>query len=59
MKRLSVIEKAGSPTASAIIMNRGKSFLEHTGTALRVHTWSTSNECLRSTTSPKPIIPQI
>lgn len=59
MKRLSVIEKAGSPTASAIIRNRGTSLLEHIGAALREDKRSTSGECLSIVKSPKPIIPQI
>ena len=37
MKRLSVFEKAGGPTASAIIKTNGTSLPEHTGAALRVH----------------------
>ena len=37
MKRPSVIEKAGSPTASANNRNRGTIFLVNIGAALRVH----------------------
>jgi hypothetical protein len=35
VERLSTIEKAGSPTASAIIRNRGIAFLGHIVAALR------------------------
>jgi hypothetical protein len=56
MKRCSTIEKAGSPTASAIMIIRGISLLGHIGAALRVNVRSTSSSCLSIGTSPGMII---
>jgi hypothetical protein len=56
MKRCSTIEKAGSPTASAIMIIRARSFFGHIGAALRVSLKSTSGGCLSNGTPPSGII---